>query len=573
MPVSAAYQNFHTALNALELTAVELWKPIGQDLSAAGVLTSEIWPGSEAGPIHFGRVRTLVRDTEVVIDDIDVTQARYKKKAEDWWMDQGDKLLTRLKAALGVTASAGTADGKVTATQASGEVLVNSEVAQVVNDTDFPAFVKLVNDKNHTAALAMLTATSGFANLAMRAAVHFEANQDVKVPEGDHQRARLNEVLQKFAKLRGKAILESIRESYTNREHFPVLMGEKLVTLLTSFAGKDSENYATKLVEAVSLLVQLDKSALQYAGASVLGKAISALVEVFATIFGAPIGRMARQRAQDIIDVWAHSGDSTFERWSEFYTCKPQTGAYSCMVEVVFPVLIEWVHQHWGCIFQGDTSPGSLEAVLAHRKLKEVDSKYGQMCRNAQSVKDKAPALGAKPQNQQRQQQPQQQQQSFGDRAAKTCAHCGRKGHEVERCFDLHPELKNQRGTRGSKRNRGGADRNAGIQQQPGQQPPAYQPQPFPFPFQPFQPSPQQQQPQQQRQGEKTCYSCGQPGHIARNCSNQAGQAHQMQAIQRQQQQIVPFVPTQQQTQFQQPPQLQIQNPQIPPGVGAGGSG
>jgi hypothetical protein len=42
MPVSAAYQNFHTALNALELTAVELWKPIGQDLSAAGVLTSEI---------------------------------------------------------------------------------------------------------------------------------------------------------------------------------------------------------------------------------------------------------------------------------------------------------------------------------------------------------------------------------------------------------------------------------------------------------------------------------------------------------------------------------------------------
>ena len=69
-------------------------------------------------------------------------------------MDQGDKLLTRLKAALGVTASAGTADGKVTATQASGEVLVNSEVAQVVNDTDFPAFVKLVNDKNHTAALA-----------------------------------------------------------------------------------------------------------------------------------------------------------------------------------------------------------------------------------------------------------------------------------------------------------------------------------------------------------------------------------------------------------------------------------
>ena len=322
MPVSAEYTTFLNSLTALGFTVKQLWKPLGGDLSNAGVLTTAQWPGENADAIHYGRVRDLVRQTEVDVSDIDVGEGTYKNKPVDWWMDQGDKWLTALKAKLGLVASAGTVDGKITASQTSGERLYTSEVAQVVNNAEFTDFEKEVIGGHYTEALAKLNGASDVATLMLRAAIHFESNQDVKVQVGDHQRARLNEVLQKYAKLRGKTIIESVRASYPNREHFPVQMGEKLVTLLTSFAGKDSEHYPSKLVDAVALLVHAsyDKASLPYVGASVLGKAISAMVDVMSIIFGSPIGRMARTRAQDIMDVWGDSGDSTFARWGEFYT-------------------------------------------------------------------------------------------------------------------------------------------------------------------------------------------------------------------------------------------------------------
>ena len=594
-----AFNAFLVKLEALGFTSEQMWEVVGKDLQRAGVLPSDdYWPAKgAAGGLERGRIKRLIKDTEIAVDGIDMTEATYKNKADLWWEDQGDIFLTRVRTALGKSAGVGLTGGRVTAAQSNGEVLSSAEISQTLTSPDFPAFEKTVREGKFTEALALLNAGTPFANLALRAAMHFQKNQDVKVPEGEHQRARLNVVLQSYTKLLGKAILASIRESYPNRERFPVQMSDKLIRLLTSFAGEDSEKYPERLVEAVALLVQTEKSDLQYVGASVLGKAISALVDVSAQVFGAPIGRLARGRAKDLMDVWAEeSKDSTFDAWGDYYECAPRTGAYNCMTTVALPVFIDWVHVQWAHLLREEMKPGNLEDALAHKTLKKEDAKYGAMCLNAQRVADKGGAGAAGKGNKPTGGGPHNggKPLSAADRAKQLCTFCKRFGHLEEKCFDKHPELRNQRGTRGAKRNLNGAFRNNRFNQfggmnngqqsygqygggngQNGGNPQGQYGGVQMNAGQPNQQGQQQQQQHQQQQqggmgnpggqGAKACYQCGQVGHIARNCRNTAGQQQQMQTMQRQQQQMVPWQP-------QQPPQqLQLAPP---PGVGAtGGAG
>ena len=168
---TSVFNEFLVKLEALGFTSEQMWEVVGKDLQRAGVLPSDdYWPAKgAAGGLERGRIKRLVKDTEIAVDGIDM--AAYKNKAELWWEDQGDIFLTRVRTALGKSAGVGLTGGRVTAAQSNGEVLSGAEISQTLTSPDFPAFEKTVREGKFTEALAQLNAGTPFANLASRAAM------------------------------------------------------------------------------------------------------------------------------------------------------------------------------------------------------------------------------------------------------------------------------------------------------------------------------------------------------------------------------------------------------------------
>ena len=84
--------------------------------------------------------------------------------------------LTRVRTALGKSASVGLPGGRATTAQSSGEVLNGAEISQTLTSPDFLAFGKTMREGKFTEALALLNASTPFENLVLRAAMHFQKN-------------------------------------------------------------------------------------------------------------------------------------------------------------------------------------------------------------------------------------------------------------------------------------------------------------------------------------------------------------------------------------------------------------
>ena len=64
----------------------------------------------------------MLANAKLKIDDIS-TDAKYKKKDDDWWQAEGFKLIPRIREAFGGTDAVGGDPGKVTVGMLSGHVL------------------------------------------------------------------------------------------------------------------------------------------------------------------------------------------------------------------------------------------------------------------------------------------------------------------------------------------------------------------------------------------------------------------------------------------------------------------
>ena len=70
-----AFNAFLVKLEALGFTSEQMWEVVGKDLQRAGVLPSDdYWPAKgAAGGLERGRIKRLIKDTEIAVDGIDMT--------------------------------------------------------------------------------------------------------------------------------------------------------------------------------------------------------------------------------------------------------------------------------------------------------------------------------------------------------------------------------------------------------------------------------------------------------------------------------------------------------------------
>ena len=103
MATPAAFKAWYAKVKALKLEG-DVLSELGRDMHSKGSLPH--WPPTGApGSLQKGQLLVKLADANLKIDDIS-THTKYNGLDDDWWQDEGFKLVARITAAFG----GGTAD-------------------------------------------------------------------------------------------------------------------------------------------------------------------------------------------------------------------------------------------------------------------------------------------------------------------------------------------------------------------------------------------------------------------------------------------------------------------------------
>ena len=138
MATEVAFRAWYVRVKSLELGCV--LSCLGRAMQSSGALQN--WPPQGSQPpdaMQKCLLLEMLANAKLRVDDIS-TEAKYKKKDDDWWQEQGFRLISRLKAAFGGTDGAGGDPGKVTASMLTGHVLGKAECNATVANPLFASW-------------------------------------------------------------------------------------------------------------------------------------------------------------------------------------------------------------------------------------------------------------------------------------------------------------------------------------------------------------------------------------------------------------------------------------------------
>ena len=117
MASADAFRAWYIRVRGLELGCV--LSCMGRAMQSSGALQN--WPAQGSQPpdaMQKCLLLEMLANARLKIDDIS-TDGKYKKQDDDWWQEQGFRLISRLKAAFGGTDGAGGDPGKVTSSMSA----------------------------------------------------------------------------------------------------------------------------------------------------------------------------------------------------------------------------------------------------------------------------------------------------------------------------------------------------------------------------------------------------------------------------------------------------------------------
>jgi hypothetical protein len=465
MATEAAFRAWYIRVRGLELGCV--LSCMGRAMQSSGALQN--WPAQGSQPpdaMQKCLLLEMLANARLKIDDIS-TDAKYKKQDDDWWQEQGFRLIARLKVAFGGTDGAGGDPGKVTASMLTGHVLGKAECNATVVNPLFTTWEAHVSRGNFEEAKAMLVTTSEFGRTLQRAALTFSDAVEVKVESGDFVRPRLNFALAAYCRLESASITK-ILDSYYPRSAgaFP----EGLVVEIKShLVGFSHGQLRTKFVKAVCLLLgSAPGLAAAPAMAACSPNNVAKAIEVsFAAlhVLLADAGENAALRAKEVMNVWAEE-DAAYSSYANFYPIasgaigsrnKPGAGAEDVLLRVLFPVLEKWSTQYWSFLrkageIKTEDAPKSLDSLLERREMRYDSEAFQLLVQDAE--KCRSGHIPSQPMQAKRQAgwqaqgcqesalavQDSDQEQGGKRNRDRSCPVCG-MSHQESKCWTKFPHL------------------------------------------------------------------------------------------------------------------------------------
>ena len=418
---------------------------LGEELVSEGHLPKAQYSKLATNGLQRGKLKGVLAGTGAHVHGIPCG-AEWKVKADEWWETHGHIASNRFGDKLKHTAGG----GMITEQVLNGQVLSQREGDTVVIDGKFPKLCEDLRNEDFAQVKAGIDPTaSEFGKLFSRGALNFRTRGVTpKYGDSDYNRPKLDEAFKMYTQLlSGKHTEEALDKVYTRRQSArPANFSETFHAAITGFAkGKPVED---GLLAAMALLADCQVGELGSQGASVIVKALGAVLDVYDATLSC-VGSTVSRLAADVIEVWDQA-DSRWEHWESVYGGTTGHGPLECAKKFVFPVLREWLQDYWkqlasaGPQFKLDERLDGALSLVSMRDKPELGSRlYEERAADTQRIHAQSPRKRPVRALEEKGEAGPGGQQSW--KANLECSHCGKTGHVKDTCFLLHPERK--RGT------------------------------------------------------------------------------------------------------------------------------
>jgi hypothetical protein len=595
MPFDYAPQvDFIKKMDALLID--NLYMDIGNHILSEGLKWKGAWPEDKTpSGLAKGILKKCLRsELELDFGAIDITEATFKNKSDEFWEGPGMEILDVIMKALGGAGAAQLVGEKTKPTPAmqSGMVPTAADIQLIAQSPEFERFRLILNGADSTterfeAIRRILDADTDAAKLLKKCAMFTKELTDVTVKESDSSRVLVTNSFRAYDTLRGEILCPALNNLLSGSEiQLNDITTSDIVANVMGFVTATPATFHKSMDKAISLMLRCQTAELGLQSSQDLMESMEAVACVLAFTLGDLVGPdlcqrgIALRQTASIMRKWS-AQDPEFVCWNQpgFYE-NSKACAYSLVTEIFYPILTAWLDKVWRYIYRQGSRPTTLVQLTLYDQLRSSSEDFSQM---ATFVKKMVSTKGLPA-----------SQQGGGKKPRPTCSHCGKKGHVETDCRSKHPELQaaflagnggggggnggrgggkgGRGGGRRAKRGGGGGGRGPHPNSHNTQNDWAaqqyalsmYQPQMQQgFAGSPAQPGspmswqfPQQfagfglNSPPGQGKGKgesRACYNCGIVGHIGRDCPAKgkgagggAGAAAQQQGANAQQQMFVP---------------------------------
>ena len=446
------YSQQKTFLDEVDKLVIDgFYKMLGNYFIDQGYRWESAWKGNTPNMIDLGVFKKYLREKiKLDLTGIDINPNIYKtgkpENEEKFWETPGAELINRIRTVLGGSSSMQLVAEvtKPTPPMEIGTVPDAAGVAQIHASEEWQDLRTTLNnglsaEVRLTAIQAILDKNTVTARLLKKACCFIGEVTAVTVKPEDTKRVEITNTIREYGNLRGTSMRTAINETLSGHEILiSDITSRDILAAIMGFVTATQQDFHKVLDKAVALMMRCTVAQLREQGSQGLAEAMEAIIVVLRSTLGDLVGSRdgtATKRASLIMRKWSVL-DPTFSYWNApgFYE-NSLGGAYALVEEIFYPIMTTWLNKVWECIHRGGDRPNTLESTLEYETLRVHNESFSQMSSFVQTIKVMKKGVVGKPAG------------AVANPAhtdPNKCGHCGNPGHVESRCYTLHPHLKKE---------------------------------------------------------------------------------------------------------------------------------
>jgi len=377
------------------LLIANIYQDIGNHILSEGLRWKGAWPEDKTPTgLAMGMFKKCLRaELELDFGAIDISEATFKNKSDEFWELPGMEILDVIMKALGGAGAAQLVGEKTKPTPAmqSGMVPTAADIQLIAQSPEFENFRQTLNGTDSTterfeAIRKILDADTDAAKLLKKCAMFTKELTEVAVKDSDSSRVLVTNCFRAYDILRGEILCPTLNNLLSGFEtQLNDITTSDIVASVMGFVTAAPATFHKSMDKAISLMLRCPTAELGLQSSQDLMESMEAVACVLAFTLGDLVGPdqcqrgIALRQTASIMRKWS-AQDPEFVCWNQpgFYE-NSKACAFSLVTEIFYPILTAWLDKVWRYIYRQGSRPTTLVQLTLYDQLRSSSEDFSQM--------------------------------------------------------------------------------------------------------------------------------------------------------------------------------------------------